>query len=57
MSKENLTVISAALPLTGRISLFHRTWPMAFIAIGLMVTAAWTGLLGYGLFTLAGMMF
>jgi hypothetical protein len=30
---------------------------MAFIAIGLMVTAAWTGLLGYGLFTLAGMMF
>jgi hypothetical protein len=34
------------------ISLFHRTWPVAGLAIGLVVTVAWTALLGYGLFKL-----
>lgn len=34
------------------ISFFHRIWPMAIIAIGVIATAAWTGLLGYGLFRL-----
>jgi hypothetical protein len=29
--------------------LFQRIWPQAMIALGLGLTVAWTGLLGYGL--------
>lgn len=32
---------------------FRRLLPAAFLAIGAAITAAWTGLLGYGLFALA----
>jgi hypothetical protein len=32
--------------------LLHRMWPPAMIAFGLGLTAAWTGLLGYGLVSL-----
>jgi hypothetical protein len=33
-------------------SLIHRVWPGAMIALGLSLTAAWTGLLAYGFITL-----
>ena len=33
-------------------ALFHQFWPRAVIACGLGLTAAWAGLLGYGLVTL-----
>jgi hypothetical protein len=36
-------------------ALFHRVWPPVFIVLGLGVTALWTTLLGYGLFTLIGL--
>lgn len=30
----------------------RRIWPMAMIALGFGLTAAWVGLLGYGLYKL-----
>ena len=33
----------------------HRIWPVAVIAFGLGLTAAWMGLLGYGLFKIIEM--
>jgi hypothetical protein len=35
-----------------QISLFHRIWLLAGMAIGLIATVAWSGFLGYGLFRL-----
>jgi hypothetical protein len=32
----------------------HRIWPLAVVAFGLGLTAAWTCLLGYGLVFLIG---
>jgi len=40
-----------------RVSYFHRVWPPIVLAIGLIVTAAWIGLLIYGLFELREMIF
>ena len=34
------------------VSLSHRIWPMAGLTIGLICTAAWIVLLGYGLLRL-----
>ena len=31
---------------------FHRVWPPAFLAVALIATIAWVGLLGYELFKL-----
>jgi hypothetical protein len=33
-------------------SLFHHIWPVAELGVALIVTAAWTGFLGYELFQL-----
>ena len=41
--KEGLYSIPAAQPL------LHRIWPPAIIALGLELTIAWTGFLGYEL--------
>jgi hypothetical protein len=30
-------------------------WPLALLILGLSATAAWTGLLGYGVIALVGM--
>jgi len=38
-------------------ALFHRIWPRAIITLGLGLTAAWTGLLGYGLVRLIALAF
>ena len=38
-------------------NLFYRIWPQAMIALGLGLTAAWTGLLGYGLVSLIALAF
>jgi hypothetical protein len=32
--------------------LFHRSWPLAGLVIATLVTLAWIGFLGYGLFRL-----
>ena len=37
--------------------LIHRIWPPAMIALGLGLTAAWIGLLGYGLVLLVELAF
>jgi hypothetical protein len=34
------------------IAFFHRVWPVAGLAFGLIVTVVWTALLGYGLIEL-----
>ena len=31
-------------------SLFHRIWPVAALALAVIVNAAWIGVLGFGLF-------
>ena len=36
---------------------FRRTWPRALLAAGLVVTAAWIGLLGFGRFQLGALAF
>ena len=46
------SVTSDLLLIPQPISLFHRVWPVAYLAVGLMTTVAWTALLGYGLFRL-----
>jgi hypothetical protein len=34
-------------------SIYYRVWPQAALAAGLTATAAWIGLLAYGIFELA----
>jgi hypothetical protein len=46
------SVTSDLLLIPQPISRFHRVWPVAGLAVGLMTTVAWTALLGYGLFRL-----
>jgi len=38
-------------------SYYYRRWPRTLFAIGLIVTAAWVGLLVYELFNLVEMLF
>ncbi len=35
-------------------SLFHRSWPLAGLVTAMLVSLAWMGFLGYGLFRLFG---
>ena len=56
MAKAQVAV-APILPLTADlvsqpISFFHRSWPPATLVIAMLVTLAWTGLLGYGFFKL-----
>jgi hypothetical protein len=37
------------------IPLLQRLWPPLVIAVGLLLTAAWIALIGYGLFILVGL--
>jgi hypothetical protein len=34
------------------LTVFNRIWPLAALAVGLIVTVAWMGLVGYGLILL-----
>jgi hypothetical protein len=34
------------------LTLFNRVWPLAVLTVGLIMTVAWVGLLGYGLIML-----
>jgi hypothetical protein len=34
------------------LTLFNRIWPLAVLTVGLVVTVAWMGLVGYGLMKL-----
>jgi hypothetical protein len=34
------------------VTLFSRVWPLAGLTLGLLVTVAWMGLVGYGLIKL-----
>ena len=42
----------AIMPSVPSMSLFHHIWPVAELGVALIVTAAWTGFLGYELFQL-----
>jgi hypothetical protein len=42
---------------TDPVSIYYRVWPQAVLAIALIVTAAWIGLLVYGLFKIREMVF
>jgi hypothetical protein len=52
MTAETQAVALTAPPLSHPISLFHRIWPAAGLGIAVIVTAAWSGFLGYELFRL-----
>jgi hypothetical protein len=52
MSIEAEVAVPAVPSLPHPISLFHRTWPVAGLAVGLIATLAWSGFLGYELFRL-----
>jgi hypothetical protein len=36
---------------------FQRLWPLLMVALGLVLTVAWTALIGYGLYILIGLPF
>ena len=59
MSGEAEPVLTPVMPLlparpliTPAISRFQRSWPVGALAIALVVTVAWIGVLGFGLFKL-----
>jgi hypothetical protein len=46
-------LLTSDLPFIARpVSLFHRIWPVAGLAIAVGVNLAWMGFLGYGFFKL-----
>ena len=36
---------------------FKLTWPVAFIGLGVIVAACWTGMIAYGLYNLGELVF
>jgi hypothetical protein len=54
---QNQTAIASLALAPANDNLFYRIWPQAMIALGLGLTAAWTGLLGYGLVSLIALAF
>ena len=55
MQAQTAIIPAALAPADG--NLFYRIWPQAMIALGLGLTGAWTGLLGYGLVSLIALAF
>lgn len=54
MNPETKAVVEfGPSPVAAPTSLLHLIWPAAIIALGLVLSAGWTGLVGYGLFELA----
>ena len=47
-TKTALAIVPFA-PVPSSATLFHRIWPPAVLALGMVLTVAWTALLGYGL--------
>jgi hypothetical protein len=43
-------------PVTTR-SLFLRIWPITVVALSLIATVTWTGIIGYGIFRLTALAF
>jgi hypothetical protein len=53
MASKWLAVVAPTAPAGGgQNSFFHRVWPALGLAVGLIVTIAWMGLLGYGIIKL-----
>jgi hypothetical protein len=48
-TKTALAIVPFATQVPSSATLFHRIWPPAVLVIGLVLTLAWTALLGYGL--------
>jgi hypothetical protein len=48
-TKTALAIVSFAAPVRSSGTLFHRIWPPTVLALGMVLTVAWTALLGYGL--------
>jgi hypothetical protein len=48
-AKAAVAIVPANAQIPRPIALFHRIWPPAILVIGLILTAAWTAILGYGL--------
>jgi len=56
-TKTAVAIVPVAVPIPSPFALFHRIWPPAVLAIGLVLTVAWTTLLGYGLFNAVALAF
>jgi hypothetical protein len=48
-TKAALAIVPLATQVPSSATLFHRIWPPTVLVIGLVLTLAWTALLGYGL--------
>jgi hypothetical protein len=48
-TKTALAIGAFAAPVPSSATLFHRIWPPAILVVGIVLTLAWTALLGYGL--------
>jgi hypothetical protein len=46
MAIEADVVVAPVTPLPHPISLFHRIWPVALLAVGLTAAVAWAAILG-----------
>jgi hypothetical protein len=49
LTEPELVIVPVAASVPSSATLFHRIWAPAVLIIGLVVSLAWTALLGYGL--------
>jgi hypothetical protein len=49
LTKPEVAIVPVAASLPSSAKLLHRIWAPAVLIIGLVVSLAWTALLGYGL--------
>ena len=49
LTKPEVVIVPVAGSVPSSAMLFHRIWAPALLIIGLVLTLAWTALLGYGL--------
>jgi hypothetical protein len=49
LTKPEVVIVPVAGSVPSSARLFHRIWAPAVLFLGLMLTLAWTALLGYGL--------
>jgi hypothetical protein len=58
MSTEAKAIAAIAQPVVAAsVSFFQRIWPMAVLALGVILTVGWSGVLGYGILELAKLAF
>jgi hypothetical protein len=57
LTKPEVVIVPVEASVHGSARLFHRIWAPAVLIIGLVLTLAWTALLGYGLLNAVALAF